>query len=87
MDKGLNDGNNNEQGYNNSNNEGGANYKTDSTLGGWFGYFGDKINKIQIQITNFDANAFWININEDRTQYYIRRKLFSLCHLERVFLK
>ena len=42
----LNDGNNNEQGYNNSNNEGGTNYKTDSTLGGWFGYFGDKINNM-----------------------------------------
>lgn len=42
----LNDGNNNEQGNNNSNNEGGTNYKTDSTLGGWFGYFGDKINNM-----------------------------------------
>jgi hypothetical protein len=41
----LNNGNNNEQGNNNSNNDG-TNYKTDSTLGGWFGYFGDKINNM-----------------------------------------
>ena len=40
----LNDGNNN------MNNEGkkeeDGKYKTDSTLGGWFGYFGDKINDV-----------------------------------------
>ena len=29
-----------------ANNEGDGKYKTDSALGGWFGYFGDKINNV-----------------------------------------
>lgn len=36
----------NKDGESNNNNNDGNNYKTDSTLGGWFGYFGDKINNM-----------------------------------------
>jgi len=44
----LNDGNKNDINSNNNGNggDGGNNYKTDSTLGGWLGYFGDKINNM-----------------------------------------
>ena len=68
-----NNGMNNMNNINNINNEQNNNYKADSSLGSWFGYFGDKLNNAtQYLGINNAINSVSNTINNSLEQYNLK---------------
>ena len=72
-----NNGMNNMNNINNINNEQNNNYKADSSLGGWFGYFGDKLNNAtQYLGINNAINSVSNTINNSLEQYNLKVRFY-----------